>query len=299
MSDQFTPTMIVNQALGAAGIDFVIGDIEEGTRAAQIALQHYNLCRQQLLRAAHWDWARKEAFLHLVADASGQTAGNNTLVPAGFIYAYAWPSDCMKVRYIPANWWGQNAPVPTDNIVPSNSSSPLMTNMGAPPWAGQRIVPTRFLISSTPNYIPDGASNAQPGVSPIGQTIICSNLQFARCVYTFDGSYPNLWDSLFRDAMVAYLAAQLALPLAKDKRVGLEMRRQNIEIAKQKVSNARATNGNETWASSDLSVDWMRFRQGGAGSTGYGWGNNWGAGPGYLFGGYDSIAFGTGNDSAY
>lgn len=297
MSDIYSPTAVVNEAFDAAGLNFVIGDIEEGTRPAQVALRHYNLCRQQLLRTAHWDWARKEAFLQLVADASGQT-GANTLVPGGFIYSYSWPADCMKVRYIPANLWGQNTPVPQGNIVPQDSGSPLMTGMGAPPWAGQRPVPTRFLITNDPNYVPDGAGNSMPGVSPIGQVLICSNVQYARCVYTMDGTYPNLWDSLFREALVAYLASKLALPLANDKRVGERMRASNIAIAQQKIAVARATNGNETWASSDLSVDWMRFRSNGSTGSAY-WTPNNLTGPGYLWGGYDSIGFGVGNNSAY
>lgn len=297
MSDYYSPTGIANLALDAAGIDFTLGDIEEGTKEAQVCLRAYTPCVRQLLRTANWDWARKEAPLNLVADASGQTPGIGTLVPSGFLYSYNLPLDSLKVRFIPANNWAVDLPIPPQNIVPPDSGAPLTTGTGQPPWAGNPVVPSRFLITSDPNYVPEGSANDLPGISPIGQTIICSNIQSARCVYTFNASYPNLFDELFRSALVAYLASEIALPLSRDKKFGLTMRKENVAIAQAKIQHARATNGNETWANSDLSVDWMQIRISGRGCGA--WGNNWGAGPGYLFGGYDDIGWGTGNTSAY
>ena len=298
MSDFYTVESIVNQAMDAAALDFTIGSITEGTRPAQVALRSYTTCMRQLLRSAHWTFARKEGPLQLVADASGQTSGVGTLVPGGFVYSYSMPADCMKVRFIPASYFNVNPPVPSDNIVPDDSDAPLMTGLGSPPYGQSRMIPSRFLIANDPNYVPDGASNNLPGVAPIGQTVICSNVQNAKCVYTTEASWPNLWDELFRGAMVAFLASEIVLSLAKDKKFGLVMRDRNIAIAKDKIREARATSGNETWTSSDLSVDWMRVRMSGGFGRGYGWGGAWGPGGGYLFGGYDGIFF-SDNSSAY
>lgn len=298
MADEYTPTAIANQAIDAAGLDYSLGDIEDGTRQSQVILRHYSECLKQLLRAANWDWARRETPLQMVADASGQTSTVGSLVPSGFLYSYSYPTNCAKVRFIPANYRGQYSPVPSGNIVPSDSdapltSAPIQTNAPVP------LMPSRFLITSDPNYIPDGAANDLPGVSPIGQTLILSNVYMARCVYTFEANYPNLWDSLFREAMVSFLASKIVFPLGKDKKFARQIRADNIAIAQAAVRNAMVTNGNESWASSDLTVDWMRFRNsGGWGGT---WGNNWGPGPGYLFGGLDAIAWGggLGNSSAF
>jgi hypothetical protein len=299
MADEYSPTSVANQAIDAAGGDLVLGDIEDGTRQSQVILRAYVECLKQLLRAVHWDFARRDAPLQMVADASGQTADVGTLVPSGFLYSYSYPTNCAKVRFIPGNYIGQVSPVPVGNIVPPNDGSPLMAASTQPVPLGMPLVPTRFLITSDPNYIPEGASNDLPGISPIGQTLILSNVRGARCVYTFDAVYPNLWDSLFRQAMVAYLASQIAFPLNKDKKFARQIRADNITIAQGAVRQAMTTNGNESWASSDLSVDWMRFRNSGgwAGS----WGNNFGAGPGYLFGGLDAISWGggLGNSSAF
>ncbi len=296
MSDFYTPESVVNEALDAAALDLVVGNLNEGSRQAQVALRKYSTCMHQLLRSAHWGFARKQAPLQLVADASGQTANVGSLVPGPFQYSYNMPTDSLKVRYIPLNYQNQSPPIPPANIVPADSDAPISTASG-PPWNVQRIVPTRFLVTNDVNYIPEGASNNIPGASPIGQTVILSNQQNAMCVYTFNASYPNLWDDLFRGAMVAFLASEIVLPLAKDKKFGMTMRDSNIAIAKMKVTEARATSANEAGtSSSDLQVDWMRVRMVGGFNSAYGWGG--GQGAGYLFGGFDGVWFGD-NASAY
>lgn len=293
--DHFSPTSIANQALNVAGLPFFLGDIQEGTRAAQVCLRAYTECFRQLIRGCHWDWARREVPLVLLADASMQTPNVGTIVPAGFLYEYAYPTDCAKLRFIPANYWNLSPPIPSPNIVPPDSEAPLTTGIGQPPWVGQRLVPSRFLITSDPNYVGE-ASNDIQGISPIGRTVILSNIQNARGVYTFEGSYPNLWDSLFRNAMVNYLASEICFALYDNKQLGLKIATALAAKAMVAVQSARTTNGNESWANADLNVDWMRVRSSGSWFTN--WGNNWGAGPGCLFGGYDGIAF-VGNTAAF
>lgn len=295
MADYYTPESVVNEAFDAAALDFTIGDLNEGTRPAQVAMRKYSTCMKQLLRTAHWGFSRKQSFLQLVADASGNTPNVGTLVPGPFTYSYNMPSDCLKVRYIPARYWNNSGQVPTGNIVPQDSSAPLLTNMTAPPLTTQRIIPTRFLVTTDVNNLPDGAANDIPAISPVGQTLILTNQQDAVGVYTFEANWPNLWDELFRNAMVAFLASEIVLPLAADKKFGMTMRERNIAIAKEKIREARATSANEAWNDSTQAVDWMRVRASGGFSSAYGWGG--GIGPGYLFGGYDGIWFE--NSSAY
>lgn len=297
-SDFYTPTAVCQQALDAADVRMTIGDITDGTDESQVLLRAYTQCMDQMLRTAHWTFARKEYPLQLLADASGQTAGENTKVPGGFLYSYNYPTDCLKVRFIPANYFEATPPVPSGNFVPPNSSSPIVPNL-LPPTLGNRLIPSRFLISNEVNYIPTGASNQLPGVSPVGQTVICSNIQNARLVYTFAAHWPNLWDALFREALVAYIAQAVCLRLSvKGDKSALAARNAQIAICKDKVREARATNGNETWADSGLQVDWMRARLSGGpnSSTWWGWGG--GGAPGYLWGGFDGLFF-TDNSSAY
>jgi hypothetical protein len=286
------PADVANQALDAAGVEHTLGDLQEGTRVAQVTLRAYGQCLRQLLRAANWDFARKTSDMVLLADATGQSANVGSMVPTPWIYEYAYPIDCMKVRLIPWNY-GQDPGIPTDNIqIPA--TIPLTTATGQPPLTGQRLRPARFVVATDPNYPPDPGQITWvvQGESPAGRTVILTNVKNAKVIYTALMIYPSVWDSLFREAMVAYLASQVALPLAKDKRFGMQLRKDNIELAKMKIKEARVVDGNEGISSSDLSVDWMRTRNVGGRDSPYGYGND--GGPGGYGGGWDQCSFADG-----
>lgn len=291
------PTDIANQALDAAGVEFTLGDLEEGTRPAQVTLRAYGQCLRQLLRGVHWDFARRQAPLTLLADATGQTANVGNLVPVPWTYEYAYPIDCAKARFIPWNPANQTATAPPANIQPPNPNSPVVTGLGQPPLAGMRIVPARFTIATDFNYPPQAGQITWEvqGLSPQGRTVVLTNVQNANLIYTAITLYPSVWDPLFRAAMVAYLASEIALPLATDKKYGMELRKQQIEIARGKITQARATDGNEGWFSSDIPVDWMAFRNAGRGGP---WSNDASQSyPGCLGYGWDQCGFSDG--SAY
>ena len=294
-----TPTDICNQALDAAAIDFTLGDITEGTRSAQVCLRAYGQCIRQLLRGANWDFARKQAPLTLLADATGQTPNVGNLVPnASFIYEYSYPNDAAKVRFVP--WNGPiNPGTPSGNIVPPNNNLPLTTGQGQAPFVGQRVRPARFLIATDFNYPPTPGSDdwEVQGASPPARTVVLTNVKNAQAVYTALILYPSVWDSLFRAALVAYIASEIALPLAKDKKFGRIIRTDQVAIAKSKIMEARRVDGDEGHFVSDIPVDWInqRFSGGSRGWGGAGYGL-WG-GAGYLWGGNDSCSFADG--SAY
>lgn len=292
-----TPTDVAQQSLDAIGSPVTIGDIEEGTRAAQVLLRAYWQCLRQLLRACHWNFARAQAPLLLLADASGNTPNVGTQVIAPFQYEYAWPIDGMKGRFLPYNL-PTNPGAPAGNIVPPNAGAPLMTNFGQQPIVGARLRPAPWLEATDTKYpVPAGQITWETqGVSPQGRTVILTNVQNAMFVYTRLMLYPSNWDVQFRAALVAYLASEVALPLwiEKDRKFGLELRGQQIAIAKEKVMNARMTDGNEGTPKNDIPVDWLAARDT---STCRGW---WGGsggygGPGNLFCGYDSLSFSDGS----
>ena len=300
MTDYYSPTSVANEALDAAGVGFTLGDIEEGTEEAQVCLRHYFTCLDQLFRVAPWNTTRKQDRLVLLGDATGVTpaVGVGTTVPAPWQYAYAYPTDCARVRYIP--WNPALLPtVPSNNIAPDDSDAPLTTGLNENAWAGRGLVPARFLVTSDTNYIEPGAGNETPGSTPIGRTIVCTNVQNAVCIYSYRALYPNQWDAQFRAAMVAYLASMIAMPLwaKRDPKSGLAMRQQNIAIAQEKIRSARVTDGQEGWHSSDLAVDWMRARN----SGGYGGLASWWNNVGDWSCAWDNIGWGggTGNASAY
>lgn len=289
------PADIMNESLDAAGVDFTIGEPNEGTHPAQVALRKYGQCLRQLLRAAHWDYARSQQPLVMLADATGQTDGVGTVTIAPWVYTYSYPTNCMKARFLPANYLNPNA-----SAVPQTSVSDSQ-----PPYGyGMRLIPAPFLISMDSNYPIDPNSNWMDvqGVSPTSRVVILSNVNQAQLVFTAFQPYPTMWDAQFRAAMVAYLAAEIALPLSKDKKFGLAMRDRNILIAKERINAARVTNGNESGfpQTTDHLPDWMQTRFTGGGGNGLnynGCGGEWGGngygwnGSGFLGYGWDSSVF--------
>lgn len=269
------PADIINRSLDYIGrSDITIGDIEEGTEAAKPALRAYGPARKQLLRAAHWNFARRQAQLTLLADATGNTAGVGTTVQAPWTYCYAFPTDCLKARFLP---W---------NGIPTQPTTPLMTNTPNV-LSPQAFIPAPFIVALESNYpvvvtTTTGTTYSTwanvpafwdtTGEGQTNRTVINTNVPpypqansttiFPSLVYTADVVYPSQWDSLFDQAMVSLLAARLALSLAKDQKFGLAVQRDAIASAKAAIADARATNGNEAGfpQTQDHIPDWIRIR---------------------------------------
>lgn len=290
---------IFNQALDSMGSDRVVGDPQEGSREAQVLLRAYRQCLMQLLRAANWNFARRQDALFLLADATGNTpnVGTRVLDPE-FIYEYAYPTDCVKIRFIPWNPSSVVAPTPSGNIALPNT--PMTTGGVQQNGPGRRLRPGRWIEGVDPNYPPP--PNANPvetqGISPQGRSVVMTNVRCASAVYTGLMLYPSNWDALFRSALVSYLSSETCLPILKDKKMALAIRPQQIAIVKQKLDQARITDGNEGTYSSDIPVDWIQTRYTGGdpawgrdGAYGYGPGAGWGNG------GWNALSFADG--SAY
>lgn len=289
-----TVTDVANQSLDAIGWQETLGDIEDGSHHGQILLRAYRQDLQQLLRSAEWNFARKQAPLQLLADASGNTPNVGTIVPQPWVYEYAYPTDCARVRFVPWNPQNGASVVPPNNIqIPQNV--PLTGGLGQQlPYI--RLRPAKFVVATDFNYpAPPGSLTWDvQGVSPEGRTVILTNVRFAQCVYTAFLHYPSVWDPLFRAALVAYIAAEVALPIwAKvDRKFGLQVRGEQIQILKAKVMEARMIDGSEGVPSSDIRVDWMDVRRAGGNGFGRGvaGGGEWFGGGDGFGGGYDSLA---------
>lgn len=292
------PTSVANEALDAVGSPLTLGDIEDGSDEAAIVLRHYWRCRDDLFRAAHWQFARKQAPLTMLADAGGNTPNVGTLVlggqPTGYQYEYAYPADAAKLIYVPWNPYNGGVPVPPSNIqIPQNVPLTGGADTGFP-FQMLRPRPTRFLVASDYNYpsqVGQLTDDVQ-GVSPQGRTVILSNVNQASCVYTAIMLYPSVWDSLFRSAMVAYFGCEIALPLWVRKgnpKFGMQMREQQMQVTKAKITEARIADGLETVSSADLRVDWVETRRDSGLWAGPAWNGMPGGGGGDFYGGFDSL----------
>lgn len=81
---------ISNLALARIGILQGIDDLEEASDEARACNLHFDACRDDLLAAHDWPFARRTAGLGLVSDDPED----------GWAYSYRLPSDCLVARTI-------------------------------------------------------------------------------------------------------------------------------------------------------------------------------------------------------
>lgn len=291
------PATLANRALDQIGrSDLAIGDIEEGSEGARVLLRVYDPSLRQLLRTAHWTFARKVASLVMLADASGQTDGVGTDVIQPWIYEYSVPQDMLKARFLPFNYLNVGTATPAGNI--SLPDVP-QTSVSQPPLGpGMRLIPAPFLISMDTNYPVDVTSNWQDdgsGASPGGRLVVLTNVNAAQLVYTAYMPFPSLWDPLFEQALVDLMVSRIAVPLSRDPRFGLQLQGQAIQSVKTAIGNARIVSSQESSfpQTTDHTPDFLRIRNRGAGWSAGGPAS--GFGPGVLNYGWDSLSFSDGS----
>jgi hypothetical protein len=292
------PATIVNEALDLLGESKkVIGDVTDGSDIAEAARRNYGQLLRNLLRTAHWDFARKRAKLTLLGDASGNSLPDITnIVECPWQFAYAWPIDGVQGRWLPWN--------PTNAQPVSSTGVPLTTGVSA--LTQYPLTPGRFLVSSSDQYpieVGNVPWNQLPdlqrtfGVGPTNRKIILTDCCEAWFVYTRFVPVIEEWDSLFRQALVSLMAVALAPVAIEDRRLAVSERDKQIMIARNAIADARVANGNEAGMpqSTDFEASFIRARNWGGfwGSlSGFGNAGFGGAGGGGYFSGWDSFSFG-------
>jgi hypothetical protein len=321
-----TPADLANRALDAAGANFVIGDIEEGSKVSEIIRRVYVPCRQQLLRTARWPFARRQADLVLLADRYGETPDLPTQVIWPWRFEYQYPIDCLQVRFVPRDECRPveiNAPsgvIPAGNFVNVNVGAnyvlPGVNTIGSRTQHSTQLRQARFLVAVDPNYpgqrgaVGDASQTpdygATQGVGPLARTVILTDVRRAQAVYTMDVEWPDEWDAQFQEAYVALLTTFIALPVAialdKDKKFGAEMEARAMAKAKAFITQARVAAANEGISTTDSIPDWIhgRFRGGGMYSDGgFGGGDYGGRGSGSGYYGEECGPVVWGNGSTF
>lgn len=171
---------VVNAALIQIGWKVMIGDIWDGSAAANAALPIYGEVRDDLLRSGDWGFAETTVAMTLLkqAPSTGYVTGISPWNPAAnppppWIFEYQYMADCIKVRSV------KLTPIFLPNMDPR---------------------PNQFAILDDTAYSP-------------AQKVICCNVPDALCVYTRQETNPLLWDSNFTEAMISRLGERLSLAL--------------------------------------------------------------------------------------
>ncbi|MDB5405198.1 MAG: Phage protein [Rhodospirillales bacterium] len=187
---------LVNQALSAIGTQSTIQSFTENSTEALHAGIHYATTRDDLLRSYRWGFAKGQIALSLLAAAAGTPENPQgtalPLAPQPWLYAYAYPTDCLDAqRIVPSQQLGGT----TIPIFPV-STSPAQMFSGPP---------VRF----AKGQMKDSGGN------PI--IVILTNQAQALLDYTVATPNMALADTLFTSALVGRLAAKLVNPLSGDK----------------------------------------------------------------------------------
>lgn len=237
-----SPVSICNQALSSIGQQVQINSFNDNSPAARAANTLYTMLMQMLTRAAPWDKFRAQRALTLLKATVINGVTSDDPPPSPWNYEYAYPSDCLKARFI------QPTPLPVEAGVPLTT-------------APNAALVTNALPTNVPFVV---ATDLDASSNPI--SVILTNLPQAQLIYNRDLSQvPDLWDPLYTSAAVALLGAYFINALARDR---AQMNDQ-IALAKNLIDQARAASGNESISNADHIPDWVQARM--AGGVSWAW----------------------------
>lgn len=100
-----TPTDLVNMSLRRIGYKLSVGSLYEGSEASAFALDIYAQTRDEFLRASDADFSEGNIALQLLKQAPDggyvpPITWSDAYPPLPWVFEYAYPDDCLKVRSI-------------------------------------------------------------------------------------------------------------------------------------------------------------------------------------------------------
>jgi hypothetical protein len=154
-----------------------IGNLYDGSEAAMVALNIYGQTRDELLRSHAWDFAQRTISLSLLkaAPVGGYVPGftpwdPTTDPPIPWLFEYAYPEDCIKIRAV--------KPVPI------------------------------FLPNFDP--LPNVFSTANDNDFTPAREVILTNVENSLCIYTARVTDPTTWTADFTNSFIDALGESLA-----------------------------------------------------------------------------------------
>lgn len=258
-------TDIANRALAAIGSRSSIASLSENSNEARACSTLLEPLRDELLRMAPWNCATNFVNLSLICAAPGTLENTSpaTLTwergqpPPGWLYEYAYPSDCLRDLWIVPQLATGITGVP---IFPVNTGYSF-SSLSSPA--------VRFKVGI------DQLTAGVPAEGGADARVIWTNQQQALLCYIRRVTNPDVWDEQFKQALVAALAARLVMQLVGSK----ELSSMKLQEANLYITQARTTDGNEGLSTNDITPDWISIR-GCVFTDGTYWGNyfNWGPG---------------------
>ena len=215
---------VCNMALSAVGATSQIASLTEQSAEALACNLHYEQTLRELLSIHNWPFARANAALAVLQARAGTpenpTGATLTEPERPWSYAYGYPSDCLKPRYI--------MNLDTSGNAATINGVPLTTADESEPYDIR--TPTVKFIQGT---ISDTNGNRT--------RVILTNQYQARLVYTVLVTDPDIWDSNFVTAFVGRLAQKICLHVSGDK----NLLRLAVNAGLQAESEAKGASANQ------------------------------------------------------
>jgi hypothetical protein len=199
-----TPADIVNDALVRIGYKNLVGELQEGSTASQLALAIYGQTRDEMLRGGDWGFAQGDVVLTLLKQAPaggyvpGITPWSNAYPPMPWLFEYAYNSDMLQVRSIR----------PQAIFVPNFDPQPNVFNI------------------------------ANDNSTSPAKKVILTNVPNALCTYTRQVVDPTTWEPDFAEALAEALGERLAAGL-----VGADAAKLEAAESQMGLANAEITQG--------------------------------------------------------
>ena len=100
-----SPADVVNVTLQRIGYKLRVGSLYDGSKAANDALDIYAQTRDEVMRQDDWSFAERNVSMTLLKSAPvagyiPPTTWSTTDPPLPWLFEYAWPDDCLKVRAV-------------------------------------------------------------------------------------------------------------------------------------------------------------------------------------------------------
>lgn len=193
-----TVEQLVNQGLMAAGLTRRVANIFDGSEEAKVALEEYGQARDELLDLKDWSFSRQVAALTLLKGPppnggySPSQPWSNLYPYPGFLYEYAYPSDCLDLRAI------MPYPGPMPDLDP---------------------VPQLWRVDN--DLLPSIVDGVATGPA---QKVIYANATDAIAVYRARVVNPSQFDTGFVSALVASLGKKFAVAFGEN--INVEQARQ-------------------------------------------------------------------------
>ena len=189
-----SPADLANVALARIGFKLRVGNLYEGSAHAKKILDVYAQTRDTLLRDGDWPFAERNVAGTLLksAPAGGYippTVWSTAYPPLPWIYEYAYPGDCLRVRAVK----------PTPILVPNFSPQPNL-----------------FAVVNDNGFTPP-------------QRVVVSNVANAVIVYNGQITDPNTWAADFCEAFAAALARRVGPGLEGLEAAKLEAADEQVE----------------------------------------------------------------------